>query len=500
MPCLATSPCSPSPCGPRSARAAASSTPARPPPATTASGRSCAGTARSPATRAASRSMSPGPRRVKPWSASPGTRAAGSRPPVPTTRWSQARVVVESSPSTGPVRHRAALRVDLGHDRVDHPGLRARLAQRGPGAVERQDAGQHLPGEAVEAVAEVGREHDDLDLAASDPAAKPLGPARRTRGASRTRRPRERPGSCGGPRGRHPSLERATEARRRGGREPEVRQPAARSRVRSTRSSPGAPIAKWPRWPVSARSAVSAKQAYARPSGRPMSPPTMRSDGISTIPPSMTVTSGRWVSRAGEVLRGWVASITTAPGCEVVGAEHAVGGGGEEDDEVGIRDGAGVGARERRGVAAHVLGQGLQAGCGAGHEGEAADVAAAGEQAGDGGADAAGGPDDGDVPLGQGREAVEHPAGLGLDGRGGERVAVGHADVGAAAQRDPAGRHGGGQRAEPDGARAQADRPVDGPRAPGRGPPRGPAAGGGRRRGRARCAPPARRRSRRRPW
>ncbi len=118
-------------------------------------------------------------------------------------------------------------------------------------------------------------------------------------------------------------------------------------------------------------------------------------------------------------------------------------------------------------MAAHVVGEGLQPGGGARDEGEATHLATAGEQARDGGADAARGADDGDVPLRQGRKGVEHPPGLGLDGCRGERVSVGHADVGAAAQRDAPTRDGGGQGAEPDGSRAQAHGAVDRPGHPG---------------------------------
>ena len=42
--------------------------------------------------------MSPGARSVQPCSVSPGTRAVGSRPPVPTTRWSHVIVSVSEDP------------------------------------------------------------------------------------------------------------------------------------------------------------------------------------------------------------------------------------------------------------------------------------------------------------------------------------------------------------------------------------------------------------------
>jgi len=47
--------------------------------------------------------------------------------------------------------------------------------------------------------------------------------------------------------------------------------------------------------------------------GRPMSPPRRRMPGVATMPPSSTSTSGRRRGRSGEVLRGWVPSMTTVP-------------------------------------------------------------------------------------------------------------------------------------------------------------------------------------------
>ncbi len=98
----------------------------------------------------------------------------------------------------------------------------------------------------------------------------------------------------------------------------------------------------------------------------------------------------------------------------------------------------------------------------AGDEGQPAGRAVAGEQPGDGRADAAGGADDGDVRAAHPPEVVEEHPRLVVDDGGGEGVAVGHADVGAAAERDPAAGDGRGQGTESDGAAPEAARLVDG--------------------------------------
>ena len=55
-----------------------------------------------------------------------------------------------------------ALGVDRGGTSEDDVRVRHRLGERGAGALVGQQPGQHLAGEAVEAVGVVGADHDDL--------------------------------------------------------------------------------------------------------------------------------------------------------------------------------------------------------------------------------------------------------------------------------------------------------------------------------------------------
>ena len=125
----------------------------------------------------------------------------------------------------------------------------------------------------------------------------------------------------------------------------------------ATWSRVGTPVEKCPTWPgqpeqerlrearvrLAARQAdVAAAQVHA---------------GTSTTPPSTTVTSGRAAARSGEVLRGWVASSTRAPGARCSGPEQRVGRRRQQDHGVAAAHVVHVGRGRRRHPATHLRGE-----------------------------------------------------------------------------------------------------------------------------------------------
>ena len=181
------------------------------------------------------------------------------------------------------------------------------------------------------------------------------------------------------------------------------------------------------------------------------------------MPPSTTSTSGRATARPGEVLRGCVASSTTAPRRQVLGAQQRISGRRQQHDQVGVADRVDrVCATVTSTSAGDLGGERVQPRSGARDERQARACRVAGEQLRDRRADASACADDGDVrPSGALRHAGEQHPDLILDDRGRERVAVRHGDVGALAQCGSAGGHRRRECAEADHVRAEADRAVD---------------------------------------
>src|SRR5690606_7252326 len=222
----------------------------------------------------------------------------------------------ERGEAVGQLRDQSLASLDEDDPRVEHPGQRQHRPQRGPGGGERQVPGDDLGGEAVERVGVVGAHDDDLhpataQLGTQAARQRPVGVQRHVPAAEQDHA--QRPGHAGTGSGRAAGTGRPKLVGGAGVK-PRWRIASASSRDRSRTSSPGLPRLKCPRCPDSASRTVSARQANERPRGRPTTGELSRSEGTATMPPSSTVTSGRVATRSGAVLRGCVASRTTAPG------------------------------------------------------------------------------------------------------------------------------------------------------------------------------------------
>ncbi len=191
----------------------------------------------------------------------------------------------------------------------------------------------------MEAVAPVGREDDDLDVATADLGAQP--PGQRGIRVQRhvTAAHEDDALHAAALADRHPGLERSPEARRWGGREPEVRQVCRELAGALDEVEAGGADGEVAPVPGERQERGLGEAGI----GATVGETDVAADDAQRRDVDDPAVDHRDVGALGEQSRRGVARLGRVEDdgarCEVVRAEHAVRRGREEDDEVGIRDG-----------------------------------------------------------------------------------------------------------------------------------------------------------------
>ncbi len=246
---------------------------------------------------------------------------------------------------------------------MHQPGPRQHVCQRCPGHGQRKQAGHHLAGEAVEIVVIIGRHHGDAHpgSAADSTGQRAVGMQRGVAAADH-----HHPDRFGGPHDQHRvgrrDLDRPAAGFRTAWEHDGEASPAGRrysgAAGRKPRSlcrsaSPGDVIDLLESGPAESEMATmtAERQQHRLGQGR-------RTCGRREDPSNHRATADREHRRcrrpaaarravaaadSGLVFRGWVASSTAAPGAQMLGAQHGVGGGSQQHNDVAVGDGGQLG-------------------------------------------------------------------------------------------------------------------------------------------------------------